>query len=203
MKFRCNMPRVWHCSRRTNTERGVSLVIVMIFLVILSGLGITAMQSSTLSARISRNQADRNIAHQAAEAALIDAENDIFYLRANRITPCSAAIAGCRPEPGIYKLEGFDVTCPNGLCAGLATAPWIDSVTTGTLVPNLWKANGNDVSVAYGLRTGAVPLPFVAQQPRYLIEGFQVGDEIVYRVTAKGFGANQSTEVMLQTSVKP
>lgn len=182
------------------TERGVSLVIVMIFLVILSGLGITAMQSSTLSSRISRNEADRNIAHQAAEAALVDAENDIFYLRANRITPCSSAIAGCRPEPGIYKLEGFDVTCPNGLCAGLATPPWIDTANT-TLVIDLWKTTGS--SVEYGLRTGAAALPYVAQQPRYLIEGFQVGDDIVYRVTAKGFGSNQSTQVMLQTSVKP
>jgi type IV pilus assembly protein PilX len=47
-------------------QRGISLVIVMIFLVILSVLGITAMQGSTLSSRIARNEADRNLAFQAA-----------------------------------------------------------------------------------------------------------------------------------------
>jgi type IV pilus assembly protein PilX len=203
MKFKANTPQLRDGFFRAKGENGVSLVIVMVFLVILSGLGITAMQSSTLSARISRNEADRNIAHQAAEAALVDAENDIFYLRADRKTPCVTAIIGCRAEPGISKLEGFNTTCPGGLCNGLVTPPWQDTITTGTLVPNLWKANNNDVSVAYGLHTGAAPLPFVAQQPRYLIEGFKVGDDYVYRVTAKGFGANLSTQVMLQTTVKP
>ena len=197
-RFENKPPQTWRLP--FTAERGVSLVIVMIFLVILSGLAITAMQSSTLSSRISRNEADRNIAHQAAEAALIDAENDIFYLRADRKTPCSDTIAGCRPEPGIYKLEGFDITCPLGLCAGLAVPPWRSTATTA-FISNLWGTTGN--SVLYGFRTGATSLPYVAQQPRYLIEGFQVGDDIVYRVTAKGFGANLTTQVMLQTTVKP
>jgi type IV pilus assembly protein PilX len=172
-------------------QRGVSLVLVMVFLVILSILGITAMQSSTLSARVARNEADRNVAFQAAEAALRDAENDITYKRFDK-TACSTAIAGCRAAP-IDGLLNFDATCTNGLCAGVAgSAPW----ETATV----WATTGN--SVAYGTRTGATALPFVAQQPRYLIEGFTLGDDTVYRVTSVGFGANLSTQIMLQSSVK-
>lgn len=178
-------------------EQGLSLVLVMIFLVILSGLGITAMQSSTFSARIARNESDRNLAFQAAEAALRDAENDIFYRRFDR-TPCSAATAGCRAEP-FEGLLNFNTTCLNGLCdtvgAAAATAFWETA--------SIWGTSGN--SVAYGTRTGAPALPVVARQPRYLIEGFQIGLDggTVYRVTAVGFGANDTTQIMLQTAVKP
>lgn len=177
-------------------ERGISLVLVMIFLVILSGLGITAMQSSTFSARIARNESDRNVAFQAAEAALRDAENDIAYRRFDRVTPCSSSVAGCRTQ-ALEGLLGFDAACTNGLCAGDAsgTPPW----ETATI----WADAGN--SVVLGTRTGAAALPVVSRQPRYLIEGYEVGLEksAVYRVTAVGFGASNTTQVMLQTTVKP
>lgn len=178
-------------------ERGVSLVLIMIFLVVLSGLGITAMQTSTFSARIASNESDRNLAFQAAEAALRDAENDIGYRRFDA-TPCSPAIAGCRAE-AFEGLLNFDTACTAGLCdtvgAAAATAFW----ETATI----WGAAG--VSVAYGTHTGAAALPVVVRQPRYLIEGFQVGldGSTVYRVTAVGFGANESSQIMLQTAVKP
>ena len=42
------------------------------------------------------------------------------------------------------------------------------------------------------------------QQPQYIIEYYKLGiyEELVYRVTAIGYGANTSTQVMLQTSVQ-
>lgn len=183
---------------RWNKQTGISLVLVMIFLVILSGLGITAMQSSTFSSRIARNESDRNIAFQAAEAALRDAENDIAYKRFDRITACATAITGCRAQ-AIEGLLNFDAACTNGLCAGnsnpLVPQPWETAA--------IWTAAGN--SVVYGLRTGATALPVVSNQPRYLIEGYEVGIEksAIYRVTAVGFGASITTQVMLQTTVKP
>jgi len=173
------------------------LVLVMIFLVILSGLGITAIQTSTFSARIARNESDRNLAFQAAEAALRDAENDIFYRRFDQ-TACSASTAGCRAEP-FEGLLNFDTACVGGLCdtagAAAGTVFWETAA--------IWGAAG--ASVAYGTHTGAAALPVVFRQPRYLIEGFQVGldGSTVYRVTAVGFGANESSQIMLQTAVKP
>lgn len=184
--------RSWH--QRTR-ERGVSLVLVMIFLVILSMLGISAMQSSTLSSRIARNETDRNVAFQAAESALRDAENDIAYRRFDR-TACTPSTMGCRTFEGLLN---FDVACTDGLCdtvgAALATNIWETAA--------IWATTGS--SVAYGTHTGAAGLPLVFRQPRYIIEGFQTGldGSTVYRVTAVGFGASESTQIMLQTSVKP
>ena len=173
-------------------QRGISLVIVMIFLVILSALGVTAMQSSTFSSRIARNESDRNLAFQAAEAALRDAELDIKNLRVDN-SLCTTSTAGCRTEL-ISRGDGFDGSCTLGRCdpSQIATPVWEDTTK--------WATTG--ASVAYGTYTGAAALPVVAQQPRYLLEYFPLGESTVYRVTAVGFGANTSTQIMLQSAVK-
>ena len=104
-------------------QRGISLVIVMIFLVILSLLGVSAMQSSTLSSRIARNEADRNLAFQAAEAALRDGELDVRNQRFDR-SRCVEGVAGCRAKLMDGKTR-FDVACTDGRCVFQNNvAPW-------------------------------------------------------------------------------
>jgi type IV pilus assembly protein PilX len=177
-------------SLQLTRQQGISLVIVLIFLTVLSLLGITMIQSSTLGARIARNEADRNVAFQAAEAALRDAENDLRF-KLNSGAPCTGA--PCRAE----KVTGTDFTiaCTGGLC---------DSRTATTAVwetANIWDA-ASTKSVEYGNYTGAEDIPMVAQQPRYIVEYFPLGDSQVVRITAIGFGLNLSTRTMLQSSLK-
>ena len=188
------MKRFIHFSRRR--QSGISLVIVMIFLVILSILGITAMQGSTLSSRIARNEADRNLAFQAAEAAVRDAELDIKGLRFDNAV-CVPASAGCRTER-INRGDNFLADCTNGLCD--SRPPAYTSTIAVWEITSKWASGGG--SVAYGTYTAAPSLPTVSQQPRYLLEYFQMGDAAVYRITAIGYGANSSTQIMLQTAVK-
>jgi type IV pilus assembly protein PilX len=59
-------------------ERGASLIMVMIVLTIVSLLGIGAIQISMMSERGARSDRDMQLAWQSAEAALIDAEIDLF-----------------------------------------------------------------------------------------------------------------------------
>ena len=164
----------------------------MIFLVILSVLGISAMQGSTLSSRIARNESDRNLAFQAAEAALHDAELDIKNLRIDN-SLCLPTVTGCRAER-INRGDNFVATCTLGLCdpTQISTPVWEDTTK--------WASGGG--SVTYGTYTGAATLPIVVQQPRYLLEYFQLGDATVYRITAVGYGANSTTQIMLQSAVK-
>ena len=187
-------------------QRGISLVIVMIFLVILSVLGVSAIQTSTLSSKVARNQLDRTLAFQAAEAALRDAELDLTNKRFDKITKCTAGAAGCRATliasgGGSFgndtSLDPLVNRCNLGLCS-------TDDPIVGALP--FWEerarwTNAND-SVVYGTNTGATGLPVVAQQPRYMIEYFKQGDDAVYRITSLGFGANTSTTIMLQTAYK-
>ena len=181
-----------YVSAQNSRQLGISLIIVMIFLVILSILGVTGMQSSSLRSKTARNEADRALAFQAAEAALRDGELDVKNLKANN-TACVAASAGCRIE-NISRGDGFVTSCNLGLCDSRAftTPVWEDTAK--------WSTTG--ASVAYGTFTDAAAIPVVGQQPRYILEYFPLGDSVVYRITAVGFGANTSTQVMLQSAVK-
>ena len=176
----------------THHQRGISLVIVMIFLVILSLLGISAMQSSTLSSRVARNEADRNLAFQAAESALRDGELDVRNQRFDR-SKCVAGNLGCRANQMQGKTR-FDVACTEGRCVFQdGVSPWETSTR--------WSSAGS--SVAYGTYTGAANIPLVNTQPRYLLEALPLADSPpTYRITAVGFGTSASTQVMLQIVVR-
>jgi type IV pilus assembly protein PilX len=194
-----------HAKTLNKDTSGISLVIVLIFLVILSTLAVVAIQNSTFSARIAGNEADRTLAFQAAEAALRDAENDIRSLGADAVRDClvykaqtTAATTNanfdCRIDP-IDRGNGFDTTCPEGRCIANAASPVWETATN-------WVGANSARSVEYGRYTGAVWLPVVSRQPRYMLEYFKQGDFSVYRVTAMGFGANDTTRAILQASIK-
>lgn len=176
-------------------QRGISLVIVLIFLVILSGLGISAMQGSTLSSRIARNEIDRNLAFQAAEAALRDGELDVRNQRFDR-SMCNPLVPlGCR----LVLTSGrklFDAACTSGRCVfSPSLTPWETA--------SVWDTSG--ASVLYGTYSGAAALPLVVKQPRYLLEGIPPDNlakgDPTYRITSVGYGSKSSSQVMLQMVV--
>jgi type IV pilus assembly protein PilX len=168
-------------------QRGASLVIAMIFLVVLTILGLVSVRSSTLQERMAGNDRDRAVAFEAAEAALRDAEQDIL----NNLTTASP----------------FDAACTNGLCmpATIATPNWYQVAWTGA------------TSRVYGVATaeGAYPLD-VDSAPRYIVELLpdlpagagnslnanqrsSTGGGTGYRITARGWGRRGTTQVMLQS----
>ncbi len=61
-------------------ERGAILLVALLFLVILTMLGVTAMTGPTMEERMAGNARDSSIALQAAEAALRDGRRDISGL---------------------------------------------------------------------------------------------------------------------------
>lgn len=165
-------------------QRGAALLTGLIFMVILTLLGITAARMAGLEERMSGNMRDRSLAMQAAEMALRDAEEDI--LTSGRIT----------------GITNFVAACTNGLCyngtAGYATPVWTTVNMTG------------GPSVAYGDNTPAAPgdIGGVSAAPRYVIEGIRKtppgGEEsFFYRITVRAQGANPNTVVWLQEVFKP
>ena len=64
-------------NNRNRIQRGASLVVVLILLVIVAGLGISAVQMSIMGERSARNDRDYQIAWQSSEAAMMDAEFDM------------------------------------------------------------------------------------------------------------------------------
>lgn len=186
-------------------QRGASLIMVMIILTIVSLLGIAGIQISMMSERGARNDRDMQLAWQSAEAALMDAENDLFgpgtssrRIVFTPVTDSSLFIDGCGST-------GNSI----GLCR---------LVTTGKpswLTVDFTDATSSATTTAYGKYTarsfaagGAGVQP--AKVPRYIIEAIKdPGDtnglmiapgqsKYVYRVTAMGFGPRSDIQAIVQ-----
>ncbi len=160
-------------------QAGAALIVSLIFIVVLTMLGVIAMQSSTMSERMAGNARDRNLAFQAAESALTDAVNDIQN---------SGRISG---------MTGATATCTNGLCCNVNGIYCVEPTTPVYIAFSMSAAP----SVAYGTWTSAPALDAsLSKAPRYLIEPFQIDNSETryYRITARGYGVNQYTQVTLE-----
>lgn len=195
--------------------KGATLVYVLCLLIVILLLGVSAAQMALQGEKAARGERDRHVAFQAAEEALTDAQNDIEGLpgapgRSSLFAPGSAAgfTAGC----------GDGASGELGLC--LPAAPGTPALWLSMDLDAADAASGAGVSrsVPYGQLTGALMqtgqgfLP--ARPPRYIIEllpfhppGAEAGaalgslatENYVYRITAIGFGAQESTQVVLQS----
>ncbi len=178
-------------------QRGISLVTTLVLMLATLGLGVAVMGVNAMEERMIANTKDRDLALQAAEAALRDGEQDV----ANNVTPATA----------------FSDACASGLCTPPSQR---DSLGALASLPVEDTRLGFDWSVdakvrRYGQYTGAAQFPSVAQQPRYVIEKFSylgtpAGESVVlgaepvapgvgYRITARAVGARPETVVVLQS----
>jgi len=183
------------------SQAGVALFIVLVLMVSLTLLALAAMQGVTLGERLARNALDHNLAMQAAEAALRDAERDLRAVRPDG-TPCRAGAPGCRPagERPVEGLGAAGLTYFNEHCARGDSKGQCHRAEGDYFAIPVWRDPDLLANAAmYGQYTGAAALTDVARQPQYLIEGFRKPDGHVFRITAIGYGANLHTRVMLQS----
>lgn len=188
-------------------QNGAALIVGLLFLVVLTMIGVTAARMSSLEERMSGNLRDRSLAMQAAELALRDAERDILGLgviankRATQISGLSYFWPDC-------NMDGADDTDDDGLCDrkgvtptyGASTLSWPAlTVPNGTVYPAIALDMTTTPSIEYGTFTGAPAIALVSAQPRYLIEGFTTTSNVTsYRITVRAQGANANTVVWLQ-----
>jgi type IV pilus assembly protein PilX len=170
----------------SRSQRGVALFLALVVLLIITVLGVSGLQTTTLEERMAANARDRDLAFQAAEAALIDAER---FLN-------SAVLGEFANNNGRYLLNSVRIPIWHG--------------------NNRREGEGGVITFSVnrpGAGAQAAPIPTVVRQPEYFIEQFPAtlppggsleagvpADEIAFfRVTARGFGGRENTVVVLQT----
>jgi type IV pilus assembly protein PilX len=168
---------------QSSKQSGVVMFVALILLLILSLLGVTAARMQTVEERMARNDSNRQISAQAAEAALRAAEIGLLN--------------------GIY-----DFTAGN---PGLLSP----DLTQGSPVTGMnWSVPANSFSYPGPALTN---LPPPSRTPKIVIENLtpvaNIGQSIqvvglngpppvtVYRVTAQGVGADNSSTTTLQSIV--
>ncbi|WP_394787636.1 PilX N-terminal domain-containing pilus assembly protein [Rhodoferax sp.] len=197
-----NLPPAQSTMRHRNIQRGASLIVVMMVLTIVSLLGVAGIQIATMAERGARNDRDQQVAWQSAEAALVDAEFDIY---GPSTSPRLATFQDSRDITGF--LPGCGTSGNNiGLCALVSAGKpaWVtvDFTTTGTGAPTTAFGTYTNRTFAAG-GVGVQP----SKPPRYVIEPIRdPGDrdqgsanpKYIYRVTAMGFGPRDDIQAVTQ-----
>lgn len=171
-------------------QQGVALVLALVFLLLLTLIGITALGTSSIEEKMASNVKDKNLAFQAAESAVLLAEN---WLVAQLVEPPFSSNSG-----GLYKVSSA------------ATPVWESVDWSGSNVvayPN--APYGAALDALAGGAGGS--LGKIQTQPKYLVEELvKVSDSIIMdspyqyrtilRVTARGTGGTDAATVMTQSA---
>ena len=181
-------------------QRGFSLITTLILLMVVSGLGIAASQMVLMSERTSRFDRDAQIAFQAAEAALVDAEIDI---QGPNTFPAQR-MGTFEPKSKV----NFSAGCGTGELRGLC-APAEAGQKPVWYQVDFTDESANAKTVQFGdftgrkLAVGATGIrPEIA--PRYIVEVIPNPTpaaspaDVLYRITAMGFGPRKKTQIVLQ-----
>ena len=203
------MSKPVHSLANIRTQVGATLVTTLLMLIVVLMLGAASAQMALQGEKSSRNDRDHQIAFQAAEAALIDAEMDIEQspdpVRSRShvfsVTALQDLDEGAEGHCGTGESNTLLGVCRQLVFASTPAWPRIDFFASGAAM----------VAVPYGhftgqsFQTGVGVMPVLA--PRYIIEYMPYRPpgrsaeqlEYVYRITAVGFGVRETTQVALQS----
>ncbi|MBL4851071.1 MAG: hypothetical protein JKY90_02145 [Gammaproteobacteria bacterium] len=178
MKYKAiNQPIRQHGHLSPRRQKGAVLVVSLLMLLVLTLLGISSMNHSSLEEKMAHATLDRNVALQSAEAALREAENWLESIVA------TAALTG---NNGLY---GLNATAPDYSAA----ITWDDTTTNHVVATAPEGSNSAQYfikeigSISSG--GGALNLPNNTS-----------GDVTTFRITARGAGgAAGGAEVLLRS----
>lgn len=178
-------------------QRGVVLITGLLLLVLITLVVLAASRSGRLQAVMSNNTRDRDLAFQAAEAALLDAEqrlNDFHIYFRNHVA-----------LPGLIDHSAASTELQ---VAGSTADYWVNpsyTLSDGTPGYRWFDANGDvdsSKSIAVSQKVSGVD-----QQPRFVIEALSNGNECGtqthyrYRITALAVGASAGSRKQADTRV--
>lgn len=170
-------------SSQTCHENGAALIVGLVFLVMLTMLGITAIQTSTLEERMAGNARDVSLALQSAEMALRQGEAQI-----------NARSEQTATSTGYYDVES---TSPGPAPDPSDSNNW--TIAKARLLTGITFVTGTTLS--------APPLLWIEKQPNSPLsvasmKTVQVRDVEPFYVTAHSTGSSGSANVTLQSAFR-
>ena len=194
---------------KASAQKGFALFIVLMIMIVIALLVVTATQSYNTEQRISTNDADHKFATTLAEAALREGENNIYAI-----------------EDGDYPFTDDCISISktkkdkkNGLCKAAQVNAGSYSTSAGTITVSgtskdeAWIREDGCIDTHNKAKTKCIDVNGMqypgknsgaAKDARYIIEYLSTNstdNRTIYRVTAKAWGKNENTVVILQSYV--
>lgn len=169
-----------HSNLSPNRERGAALVIALIMLVILTIIGVAAIEGSAIQERIAGAALERNRAFQAAEAGLRAGENWIQD-QTQRPIPSN----GLQAVTDLYVMQRGTAT---------ANSPWWNDLDEDWWTDNAWDSN-------LALTNTRLDPVLVVEEMDSVCDSSEPTLEncvLVYRVTSQAWGQGNA-DITLQS----
>ena len=194
-------------------ETGAALFVSLVFLFILTVIGLAGMQNTSLQEKMASHQREHNLAFQAAESALRAAE--AYLATTIPVFDCTGA-NGTGANDGYYKnsAPGSASDCP-------ASKGWPSSTQIHPYPPEddrFWNDGGVPNTDVVTLTITNQQFDKLADKPKYIIESLSsgaVGAAVsleagipiptgpkYYRITARGVGMDANSIVITQSVVR-
>ncbi|MEM9173232.1 MAG: PilX N-terminal domain-containing pilus assembly protein [Pseudomonadota bacterium] len=164
-------------------QSGVVLIIALIALLLITLIGTSALRTSSMQEMISGNLRDQDLAFQAAEAALHDAE--FFLSSLTTLAPFNDTLGLYQTgnAPNVFDAWPIDAPAYSGTTFGaldLVSAPPEYIIEIRTIVPESVNTSLN-LSGGYGVSSGT-------------------GDVYVFKIHARGTGVSNNARVILRSN---
>lgn len=193
------------------TQRGATLVIALLLMVMIAAYGIPAAMNSMQNERMTGNTRQRDLAFQATEHTLRVVENWFLAQSSTDLDALAPAAKSCSDTPDDADPASGDGVLPNGECHDNDAAYWRDTFD--------WATNGKSPSDS-PISATALDSTLVYAQPLYVVERMPSVcrnpatpssppapppcsapnvENHYYRITARGVGQDSNAIVILQT----
>lgn len=182
-------PMTGNIARLPDRQKGFVLIMALVFLALLTIIGVTAMNTTSLEEKMAGNMKDRNLAFQAAETALLAAERWYEVQTTKPVFPDTA--------------NGLYVTDSTTAVSNWDAISWTTNVVTFPCTPTLTTSCGSGVGK-------------VNTQPKYIIEDlgelpeekgsivsptdYKGKGSTIARITARGTGGTDAAVSMVQST---
>jgi type IV pilus assembly protein PilX len=176
-------------ARMPDPQKGFVLIMALVFLALLTIIGVTAMSTTSLEEKMAGNMKDRNLAFQAAETALLAAERWYETQTTKPVFPDTA--------------KGLYVTDSTSAVWNWDAVNWSTNVVTYPCTPTITSSCGSGVAK-------------INTQPKYIIEDlgelpeekgsivsptdYKGKGSTIARITARGTGGTDAAVSMVQST---
>jgi type IV pilus assembly protein PilX len=169
-----------------NDQKGVVLFMSLVMLLILTILGLSSVQTTSLQERMSRNARDTNLAFQAAESALRDGEDLLELLNSRALFDAGTTGYYYDNDPGVNP-NWRDVDWTAASAAGCGCLDGDTAITGVASQPRYVVEHVREVISD----ADALNLDNIGQDTGS-------GRTQIFKVTTFGVGGTSTAQVMLQ-----
>ncbi|MFT5720273.1 MAG: type IV pilus assembly protein PilX [Motiliproteus sp.] len=164
--------------QQLHRQQGITLIICMIMLVVVTLLGLSSIRDATMEEKMAGNMKSRSVAFQAAESALREGE---AFVNNPSLPPFDGSGGLYPPLAGIW---------------GAGAASWANNSLVRRYSSALAGVAAAPVYIIEELSTGTPSASVAANQYQ------NTSSQAYFRITARAVGSTDRAVVMLQTVYK-